>query len=137
MKLKNGFLILFFALVSQLAIAQTGSFSLQGVVELQQNSINTASMDTLNYVSCRFTLTDTVSIVKIHIQLGSSLHGNDLVDTSFVFDATQGLPADMSYERIGNVVTIGLGYFYPMVYYADAKLEDVYGGMSMVRTARF
>jgi hypothetical protein len=116
--------------------AQLNSFSVNGIVELRTDSSSITS-DSLNYITCKITISDTTTIQSINIKLGNSLHSGNLIDTSFIFDVTTGLPQGTTYLRKGNTIFIGLGYHPAGFYFMDVKLEDVFGNLSITKPTRF
>ncbi|MBK7967009.1 MAG: hypothetical protein IPK10_18220 [Bacteroidetes bacterium] len=57
------------------------------------------------------TLTDTNQIDLVEVKVGSKEGQADLANQQFTYDQTSGLPAGMSWQRLGYRVTISLGSF--------------------------
>lgn len=56
-------------------------------------------------------LSDTSTISKLHIRIGSMPTLGDIGQMEFAFDQVSGLPQGVTYSRTGTQVTIGLGSF--------------------------
>lgn len=77
-------------------------------------------------------LVDTNAVDVIHIKLGTTMGGNDLLAQSFNYDASN-LTAPQTYERRDNRIKIGLGkYLNHGVFYCEIKLEDAQGNFSTI-----
>lgn len=78
-------------------------------------------------------VTDTTTISKIHVKMGSSDGGNDLFSQTFIFDVSDSLslPAGTSYLREGKVIYLGIGDYTGLNhFFGEAKLEDNVGAFS-------
>lgn len=135
MKLKIiGLTISMLFLFSLMGNSQINAFTVNGITTFQNDSISNSG-DTLALLKCKIAIGDTNTISKIHLKLGTTIHGNNIIDTLIIFDNIQSLPNGFIYTRTGNNIFITLGYFFPAVYYLDIKLEDVFGGISTTKTA--
>jgi len=87
-------------------------------------------------VSVSMILADTNVVTKIHIKLGSTLGGNDLLDQSYNYDDLN-LILPQSYFREEEMVSLGLGeYLNSGVFYCEIKLEDSVGNFSEISTCQ-
>ena len=77
------------------------------------------------------TLSDTSQIDLIEVKVGSKEGQADLANQQFTFDQISGLPAGMSWQRIGYQVTISLGSFaYSDLQFGYVKLKNNSGTWS-------
>ncbi len=65
----------------------------------------------LGYVngSCQILLTETTNITNIEIELTNTVLDTVLFSYDYTYDQVNGLPQGLSFERVGNAVTLGLG----------------------------
>ena len=87
-------------------------------------------------VSVNIILQDTVAIDTIHVKLGTTLGGSELMTAAFNYDGSN-VGAGLSFSRSLNNVTIDLG-IQPnttnALYFAEVKLENTGGIQSTVTT---
>jgi len=79
-----------------------------------QSSITDAGVqihETTAGMECRFVIVveDTSNVQQLEVKLGSSAGDYSLVNAVFDFDVTGGLPAEYSYQRNGNAITLVTG----------------------------
>lgn len=75
-------------------------------------------------------VSDTTTISKIHVKMGTTDGGNDLFSQTYIFDVTDSLslPSGTSYLREGKVIYLGIGSYTGLNhFFAEAKLEDSLG----------
>jgi len=101
----------------QITYVTTGDINLQG--------------DSIYARECGITISDTVNISKIHVKIGSDENLSDILNYSFLFDNTIGLPLGLVYFREENRIQLQIyetqtsdRYFYEVI------LEDIYGNLS-------
>lgn len=93
------------------------------------NPMNALSPTDTLLVSVTMIVPDTNVINKIHIKLGSTLGGNDLVDQQFIYDTVLNSP--QVYERESDMIKICFGeYLNSSLFYCEVKLEDHLGNFS-------
>ncbi len=74
------------------------------------------------------TLSDTNQIDLIEVKVGSKEGQADLANQQFTYDQTSGLPAGMSWQRIGNRITLSLGSFaYSDLQFGYVRLKNSSG----------
>jgi hypothetical protein len=88
--------------------------------------------DSIFVRECGITIPDTTYINKIHVKIGSEENLSDILNYTFIFDVTNGLPIGLAYLRDGNRVKLQLfeteisdRYFYEVI------LEDILGNLSV------
>lgn len=70
-------------------------------------------------------LSDTTTVSQIEIKLGTYNDASDIVLRTFDFDITSGLPANCSYNRIANILTLVIGRFNDRsTYFASVRIKD-------------
>ena len=90
--------------------------------------------DPLN-LSVSMLLADTNTVAKIHVKLGTTLGGNDLLENTYTFDATPS--GNLSYFREGIMMNLGMGeHLNSGVFYCEIKLEDATGNFSEIITSQ-
>jgi hypothetical protein len=101
----------------QITYVTTGDINFQG--------------DSIYARECGITISDTVNISKIHVKIGSDENLSDILNYSFLFDNTIGLPIGLVYFREGNRIRLQIyetqtsdRYFY------EVMLEDIFGNLS-------
>lgn len=147
MKQKVNLLILFLSIITISLKAQTVPLPSEAYLNLEViNSVTipdeildtlvnpmslVAANDTLK-ISLSMLLEDTSSLHKIHIKLGTTLGGNDLLEQVFIFDDGN-LTLPQIYFREAEMVTIGLGeYLNSGIFYCEIVLEDVEQNLSEI-----
>lgn len=102
------------------------------VLDTLTNPMNLLTANDSLKISVSMLLEDTMVLSKIHIKLGTTLGGNDLLDQTFLYDNSN-LTLPQGYFREKEMVTIVLGeYPYTGVFYNEIVLEDVDGNQSGV-----
>ena len=97
-------------------------------------STDTLVFDSLCYRICEVELPDTANIASVHVKVGLSEGGTEILQYNFEFDQSQGLPSGLSWSRTGKVVNLGLLQTYRAdLYYYEVWLENTSGGISIVR----
>ena len=87
------------------------------------------------YAKMFCTVTDTSNILKMHLSLGSTLDGNELMEKTFLFNNQGTFTDGTSYIRNGFNLEIVLGIFLGLNrFYANIVLEDNAGHFSDVLT---
>ena len=82
-------------------------------------------------------VSDTGNLATIHVKLGTSPGGSQVLLQDYAFDVSSGLPAGTSYRREGYVVYLGLGNHSGFsAVYATVSLENG-SGVSGNATASF
>ncbi len=139
-------LIILFAFVFSMTfsfsqVVQTPVDIRLGLELLDQQTIPAEVMDTLQDPSVLFTnsyfsvtafmtIFDTVNISKIHVKLGTSEGGNDLLESEFLFDNPD-QPNGLEFTREEYAVCLGLGvYLKQENYFFKVYLEDINGQLS-------
>ena len=90
--------------------------------------------DPLN-LSVSMLLADTNTVAKIHVKLGTTLGGNDLLENTYTFDVTPS--GSLSYFREGIMMNLGMGeHLNTGVFYCEIKLEDSTGNFSEIITSQ-
>jgi hypothetical protein len=87
-------------------------------------------------IGLNLSLQDTTQMRFIHIKLGTTSGGSELIDQSFNYDGTN-MGAGLSYTRNYKYITLELGIHANTtnaLYYAEVELEDVNGSKSTVTT---
>ena len=89
--------------------------------------------DQLN-LSVSMLLADTNTVAKIHVKLGTSLGGNNLLENTYTYDVAPG--GNLTYFREGVMMNLGMGaHLNSEVFYCEIKLEDSTGNLSeIIRT---
>ena len=84
--------------------------------------------DTL-LLSLSILLVDTSTISKIHVKLGTTLGGDELLTNTYTYDGT---PAgSLTYFRDQELMTLGMGtHLNSGIFYCEIKLEDSVGNFS-------
>ena len=101
--------------MSMEVLPPTGDTTQYGVPIIDSTTVFTASM--------LVTLDNTDSIYRLHVSLGSTLHGTDHLSTAFDY-GVNGTFGSTSYSQSGNTVTLGLGTFSGLQkYYAEVQIE--------------
>lgn len=86
-----------------------------GVPRIDSTTIFTTSMDVV--------LANTDSIYKVHVKLGSTLHGTEYLSSDFDY-GVDGIFGSTTYSQTGNVILLGLGTQQGMItYYAEVQIE--------------
>jgi hypothetical protein len=90
--------------------------------------------DALN-LSVSMLLADTNTVAKVHVKLGTTLGGNDLLENTYTYDST---PAGtLTYFREEEMITLGLGaHLNASVFYCQVVLEDSMGNTSLITTSQ-
>ncbi len=101
------------------------------VLDTLTNPMNiVASTDVLK-ISLSMLLVDTNVVNKIHIKLGTTSGGTDLLEQTFNYDTNLILP--QSYFREEEMVSIVFGeYINSSVFYCQIILEDIAGNLSEI-----
>ncbi|HBS88599.1 MAG: hypothetical protein A2W91_18335 [Bacteroidetes bacterium GWF2_38_335] len=142
--MKNLYLIFIGIVCSFSVFAQNAPSDVHLNLELTQGKvIPTEVMDTLTDPMILLTSSDTVSISvfmvtsdtttlsKIHVKLGLTDGGSELIQSTFIFDGTP--PSGLVYFRDENVIKLSLGQFtYNQVFYCEVYFEDNSGVLSTV-----
>ncbi len=82
-------------------------------------------------------LSSTSDISDIHVSLGTTSGGTDLLDKAFVWDVTS-LSDGTTYKRVGNDVFLCLGIFYGLsAVHLEVQTENGSGSLSNAATASF
>lgn len=90
-----------------------------------------SATDTLK-ISVTMLLADTNVVNKIHIKLGTTSGGNDLLAQTFNYD-DYNITLPQSFFREAEMITLGLGeYLNSGVFYCEIILEDSVGNTSVV-----
>ncbi len=129
-----------FFLITAIAFIQCFSYA-QGMLDdfdfqvyYQTTSTDTAVFDSLCTRFCKVTVSDTSDLSHIHVKVGTTEGANDILQYSFAFDVTTGLPAGLSYFRVQNVIYLGLLKTYQAdSYYYEIQLEDSSGNLSAIK----
>lgn len=99
----------------------------------------TTSLDTLVYDSlcnrvCKVFLDDTLNIDSIHVKIGTAENLSDILDYSFAWDVTTGLPSGLNYYREEKIIYLWLLQTYMAdMYYYELQLEDSSGNLSNIK----
>lgn len=147
MKQKVNLLILFLSIVAISLKAQTVPSPSEAYLNMEPlnpqiipdeildtltNPMNLVTANDTLKISVSMLLEDTLVLSKIHIKLGTTLGGNNLLDQTFLYD-NGNLTLPQGYFREKEIVTIVLGeYPYTGVFYNEIVLEDVDGNQSGV-----
>jgi len=76
-------------------------------------------------------LTDTNSISQIETGLGTTSGSTDVLNHTFNYDVSSGLPAGYSYTREGNKLILGIGTFTERnSYYGSVRIKNTSGTWS-------
>ncbi|MBP6511852.1 MAG: hypothetical protein KA347_04210 [Bacteroidia bacterium] len=80
----------------------------QIINDVEFRSMATSNQDSL---TCSFviSISDSIQIDKVEIELGSTEGQNDLINQNFDFDSNANLPSGFSYLRIGYRVSLETG----------------------------
>lgn len=142
-KMKKFFVIVVVSLVSIIGTAQTPSATNLHVYLKPVNASGSAmASDALeqnpgnapfNKITIVVELPTTEGISKINVSMGSAPSSSNLVNHSFDFDVTTGLPSGYSYTRTGNRIVLEVGTHAGTNHYtANVTLEDANGVESEV-----
>ena len=86
-------------------------------------------------LSVSMLLADTNTVAKIHVKLGTTLGGNDLLENTYTYDATP--TGNLTYFRESEMMTLGMGeHLNSGVFYCEIKLEDSAGNFSEIITTQ-
>jgi hypothetical protein len=95
--------------------APAGDTTNYGVPILDSNTVYNAFM--------QVNLDNTDSIYRVHVKLGSTLHGSQHLSTAFDYGIS-GTFGTTSYSQSGNSITLGLGTLIGLqTYYAEVQIE--------------
>jgi hypothetical protein len=84
--------------------------------------------DTLK-LSASILLADTNSLSKIHVKLGTTLGGNELLENTYTYDLSP--TGSLTYFRDKQLMTLGMGtHLNSGIFYCEIKLEDREGNFS-------
>lgn len=76
-------------------------------------------------------VTDATNIAKIHVKMGSTVGGSDLVNHVFTTDPLQIVPQDYSFEFFNNKYNLVIGQYTGLTtYHCEVKLEYTDGQIS-------
>jgi hypothetical protein len=76
-------------------------------------------------------LRDTLNISKIHVKLGTTNGGSQLLNRVFVYDLRGNFNDGTSYMRNKKTLYLGLGNFVGLTnYYGEVTLEDIDGDLT-------
>ena len=87
----------------------TGGLRFSQIInDVEFRSMATSNQDSL---TCSFviSISDSIQIDKVEIELGSTEGQNDLINQNFDFDSNANLPSGFSYLRIGYRVSLETG----------------------------
>tara|TARA_R110001592_G_scaffold227755_1_gene484090 strand:- start:545 stop:1006 length:462 start_codon:yes stop_codon:yes gene_type:complete len=105
------------------------------VLDTLTNPMGIVGTNEMLMVSVSMLLEDTTVVSKIHVKLGTTLGGNDLLEQTFNYDENLTLP--QSYFREEEMLTIGMGeYVNSGVFYCEVTLEDDSQNQSEVITCQ-
>lgn len=102
-------------------------------IQLMPNQSSIINYDTIYDVSCIITLQDTMDISKIHVKMGTASGTSDKLNYAYLYDINTGLQGNLSYNRNGNIVTLGVGEFSAFIYFFEIKLENTSGTVSQAQ----
>lgn len=101
-----------------------------GKVNAQSPSVTDAfiTMDSISATSYAGTyiivLSDTNNISELEVKLGSDPGAGDLMNNTYTYDVTSGLPGGWSYSRVGNTITLGIGtYTEKNIYFGNVRAK--------------
>ncbi len=100
----------------------------------ETTSTDTAVFDPLCTRVCKVTVADTSQLATIHVRIGTVEDGADILNYSFQFDNTVGLPTGLTYLREQN--TIYLGIFTTLqsdMYFYAVSIKDTNGNISLTK----
>jgi len=87
-------------------------------------------------ISLNIILQDTIALHLIHIKLGTTLGGSELITQAFNYDGSN-VGAGLNFSKSLNNVTIDLGV-HPntnnALYFVEVKLENTSGNQSTITT---
>lgn len=115
-------LCFFFIGVSFTALSYSQSFSYTIEQIPFKNPVN--NFDTTYAWYCNLILPDTAHVDSIHLKMGSTPGGTELIDYSFAFDRDAFLPAGLAYKRDSTNIKLGLGNYKLRNYNIELRLED-------------
>ncbi|MFH2144336.1 MAG: hypothetical protein ABIJ97_18055 [Bacteroidota bacterium] len=121
-------------LMNSLVMSQnpTNDFTYQIYYETTSN--DTAVFDPLCTRICKVTVADTSQLATVHIRIGTVEDGTDILNYSFQYDNTVGLPAGLTYLREQNIIYLGLyTTLQSDMYYYAVSIEDTNGNISLTK----
>lgn len=91
---------------------------------IDADSIPYVSDSSLIQVVMTIQLFEVTDINSLHVKLGTTSGGSDLLDKTFDFDVSGSVGNGCSYSRTDYIITLGLGNFNGLTsYYSEVKLE--------------
>ncbi|MEO8086612.1 MAG: hypothetical protein ABI763_07320 [Bacteroidota bacterium] len=91
---------------------------------IDEDSIPNVSDSTSIRVVMTVQLFEFTGISSIHVKLGTTDGGSELLDKTFAFDVSGNVGNGCTYSRTGNVINLGLGdYNGLMGYFSEVKIE--------------
>ncbi|MEO8086672.1 MAG: hypothetical protein ABI763_07630 [Bacteroidota bacterium] len=88
------------------------------------DSIPYVSDSTLIRVVMTVQLFESTGISSIHVKLGNTSGGSELLGKTFAFDVSGNIGNGCTYSRTGDVITLGLGDFNGLMsYFSEVKIE--------------
>ena len=124
-KLCNYFLTMMVLFLSNGLYSQ--GFTMQ--LELMPNEVSLNQFDTMYNHQCKLLINDTSNIDSIHIKIGNTLGGIEVLDASIGFDQNTFLPKDVAYyrKRNTNEIYLDLGNRIKANYYYELSIQDSLG----------
>ncbi len=117
-------LLLTFSTLIQNCYAQT-------ITPLEAYAITNAPIQGIVTGNFIVLLSDTTSVQQIQVQLGTNDGDVSLVNQTFTYDVTTGLPQGFSYNRINNKITLGFSIVTdPATLFGQVRLKDTNGQWS-------
>jgi hypothetical protein len=102
------------------------------VLDTLTDPMSTLSANDTLLISVTMLLEDTNVVSKIHIKLGTTVGGAELLEQTFNYDDIN-LTSPQSYLREEEMVSIGLGEFINSgIFYCEIILEDSLGNLSEI-----
>ena len=70
-------------------------------------------------------LDDTTDVSALEVKLGTFENGTDLMDYTYTYDVTTGLPSGWTYSRNKNTINLFIGtYTEKFIYYGQVRVMD-------------
>lgn len=95
-----------------------------------QSNVNDAyiTMDSISpgtFAGTYMVILSDTTFDQLEIKLGTSSNGSQLLNHTFDYDVTTGLPAYWTYSRNGNTVTLGVGtYSEQNIYFGSVRVKS-------------
>lgn len=124
-------IIILFILSGFVVTVHAQNFSIE--VTCLPNEMPLNNYDTLYSHQCVIELNDTINIDSIHLKIGNTYQGSEVMEYSLAFDKTTFLPKGVSYYRRKNRITLSLGNHLMNDFFYEVYLKDTLNNNSAIQ----